>query len=338
MDFGLNEEQRLVIQSFRKFLDKEVRRSARSTRTRCSRRKCATTLSTAPSLRVHGRLDPGGGRGMGLDQVTIGLLYEELSRVFPGLAGVSMIGDTTASVLVLDGRRPEGPLSRKIGSGEIIPCLAISEPDVGSNPTEMRTRAEKDGAGYRISGQKAWISNGAVSDLCYCVTRTGRPEPVTQPLPRRAGARGLQGPNVPQDRAERLVDGRALLRQRVCAGRKHGGRAREGLKTTLQIFERARCFLAIMSVGIGQAALDAAIQYARERKQWGSPSPAPDDPEPDRGKWPPSSTALASWRTGLFTSSIRPAVRHPDPMAKYYATEVAVTLPRRRSRSTAATA
>jgi len=330
MEFGFSDEQRLLAQSFRRFLEREIRPQAQEYRdTMIPKEVCHDLLKKLiPYGFVVGSIPEADG-GMGLDQVTIGLLYEDLSRVFAGLAGVAMISDTAAAVFALDATPGQKErYLRGIGSADIIPCLAISEPDVGSNPTEIRTRAAKDGAGYRISGQKAWISNGAVSDICYVVARTGgeRNRSLSRFIVEREPA-GYTARNVHKIGLNGWSTAELFFDNAYVAAENMVGDPGSGLKTTLQIFERARCFLAVMSVGIAQAALDASIQYARERKQWGKPI----------GQHQMIQNMIAEMATeldcarlltyrGFYLLDQGARCDTQTSMAKYYATEVAVNI------------
>lgn len=111
--------------------------------------------------------------GPGIDFVTSGLLYEELSRLTSGLAAGVGVHDTVASLIDLYGtaemrrRYLEGLLS-----GRLIASIAVTEPGVGSNPAAVQTRAVRHGASLRVTGEKVWITNGNVSDLVVVVCRT----------------------------------------------------------------------------------------------------------------------------------------------------------------------
>jgi alkylation response protein AidB-like acyl-CoA dehydrogenase len=110
---------------------------------------------------------------MNIDTISQGILFEELFRVFPGLGGIAFITQDTALTLFEDGNKEQ--IERfipKLLSGDYIGCVAVTEPDVGSNPSDVKTRAILEDGNYRINGQKIWISNGSISDFAIVLART----------------------------------------------------------------------------------------------------------------------------------------------------------------------
>jgi alkylation response protein AidB-like acyl-CoA dehydrogenase len=151
-------------------------------------------------------------------------------------------------------------------AGKLFGSVAISEPDVGSNVAELKTRAVPDGDHFIINGEKTWISNGVYSDLVICTVRSDK---------------GLS--HILIDRQEhgyeaRNIDKIALGSQstaqlfftdvRVPAANLIGPEG-EGLKNTMKMFEHARGHVGTLSVGLMRAALEDSIAYAKERKQFG---------------------------------------------------------------------
>jgi alkylation response protein AidB-like acyl-CoA dehydrogenase len=273
MDFGLNEEQRLAVNSLRRFLDKEIRPYGQQYRDEPIPKDLTHELlqKLIPYGFLVGPIGEENG-GLALDYVTQGLLYEELMRVFPGLAGTACISELTAVDIAITGTDDQQDrYLHKLMSGELIGCLAISEPDVGSNPAAMRTKAEPEGDGYRINGQKAWISNGDVSDLCLVVVRTGGDDPKRS-LSRFVVERepdGYTARDVPKLGLNSWSTAELYFDDTFVPAGNLVGELGTGLKSTLELFERARCFMGLFSVALGQEALDASIQYAQERRQWG---------------------------------------------------------------------
>jgi len=213
---------------------------------------------------------PEAGGGLGLDYVTSGLLYGELARLLPDAAGLAYVSEGAAMKI-----HRQGSAAQKarylpgMAAGRIIGCGAVTEPGAGSNVRQLRTRAVRDGSGWRLSGEKMFISNATVADVLTLLARTGENE-FTYFLLDRAEHRfasreieklGLNGwsfgaitlDEVAVDDAFRLgPEGRAL--SEAMAG-----------------FERARAWVAVIATGIARAALADAIRYSRERDQFGVP-------------------------------------------------------------------
>jgi (2S)-methylsuccinyl-CoA dehydrogenase len=172
----------------------------------------------------------------------------------------------------------------KIASGEVLPTAVFTEPNVGSDLASLKTRAVKQGDGYRITGQKTWITHPVRADLMTLLARTDPNEQGYRGLsmflaekPRGSngdpfpapgmtggeievlGYRGMKEFDVSFDGFE--VPGNALL----------GGKEGEGFKQLMQTFEAARIQTAARAIGVGQSALDLALRYAQERQQFGKP-------------------------------------------------------------------
>ena len=269
MDFDLSEEQRIGVDSFRRFLAAEIKpvidrypsdAMPKAVVHELFRKMSPFGLGSGWVPEEHG--------GTGLDLITSGLLYEELSRVSSGLAAQVCVNDSVSLLLHKIGT-PDQQKRYLPGllKGDLIASIAVTEPGVGSQPSGMRTRAVRDGDAWRISGEKIWISNCDVSDLAVVVCKTD--EGPTMVLVERAHgykSRNFEKLGQREKSTGQLVfdDVRAPLSNLI-------GNPGEALKTMARLFERARCMVALYATGIASAALDASIEYARTREQWGKP-------------------------------------------------------------------
>jgi len=152
--------------------------------------------------------------------------------------------------------------------GELLGAYALSEPQAGSDPAGMTTRATRDGNDYVINGTKAWITHAGVADFYTVMARTGevscflvdgRSEGLSAAEHERT--MGLTGSPVAQLRFDDV---------RVPAERRIGDEG-SGLKFALSALDSGRLGIAACAVGLAQAALDEAVNYARDRKQFGKP-------------------------------------------------------------------
>lgn len=266
----LEEGDRTLVESFASFAEKELRPLA-------ERHAEGPVLATEEILELFGRIDefglvtgviPEADGGGGLDLHAYGHLYEELSHAWPDLAIAALIQTLTGSALGVLGSPEQkelylAPLLRS----ERIGCVCISEPAVGSNVAEVQTRAVADGDQLVINGQKLWISNGGWADFAVVVCRTD--DGLSMVLAdhdagwtsREIAKMGLHATST----AELFFDDVRVPAENVLGAPGHG------LRQTLQLFERARIFVGLTSVGIARAALEEAIAYARERHQHGKP-------------------------------------------------------------------
>jgi acyl-CoA dehydrogenase len=269
MDFELNEEQRLLLESWRRFVQQKIKpHTQRYLDELIPRELARELLQQSVPFGICGGGVPEQDGGMGLDILTSGLLIEALAQVSPDFAGIAFVTEGVA-LKMAHGGSPEVRSSYlpRILSGELIAASAVSEPEAGSYVRAIRTKAERDGDAYRITGEKIWTSGIAIADVVIVLTRSG-PEEYTifvvecdQP--------GVQIREIPTIGLNGWSLGQLTLTDVVVpAGRTIGGIG-GGLRETMRGFERARCFMPLLALGISQAALDDSIAYAQQRVQFG---------------------------------------------------------------------
>ncbi|MDE2385816.1 MAG: acyl-CoA dehydrogenase family protein [Alphaproteobacteria bacterium] len=155
----------------------------------------------------------------------------------------------------------------KAASGEALGAFALTEPTAGSDPADMKTRATREGSGWRLTGSKCFISNGGEADfiIVYALTNAAAGHKgisafiVPRGTPGFTAGRpertmGLKGGHVFTLGFDCLLPPEALL-----------GAEGQGFKTAMRVLDNGRIEVAAMCTGIAQAALDAATAYARER-------------------------------------------------------------------------
>jgi alkylation response protein AidB-like acyl-CoA dehydrogenase len=162
----------------------------------------------------------------------------------------------------------------RMAIGEVIGCFALTEPDHGSDPASLTSRAERTASGWRISGRKIFITNGTIAGLALVMARTGGP-----------GARGVSAflvPTVAPGFEARKVHGKLGLRScdtaelvldgvEVGEDALLGGDEGTGIKVALSSLDDGRMSLAASCTGIAQAALDVMVGYTTSRVQFGKP-------------------------------------------------------------------
>jgi alkylation response protein AidB-like acyl-CoA dehydrogenase len=209
------------------------------------------------------------------DEVTGALAGEELARVFPSLEGSLMISQACADYIAQAG--PPGLRERAVEgllSGERIGCLASTEPDHGSNNAALETRAVRHGDEYVINGHKRWISNGDISDyaVVLCRVDTGSREEIRPIIVERAESpyrtRDLPKLGVKAFVTSEMVFEDCRVPRENCIGPLGSLRNMQLVFAKLQW---SRCRMAVLSLGIAQAAFEASVAYARRRRQFGRP-------------------------------------------------------------------
>jgi alkylation response protein AidB-like acyl-CoA dehydrogenase len=271
--FTPTEEQRLAIDGFRRFAEKELRPLADQHERAGSAPDAHAVKALFAKLGEFGLIaatPPDEESGAGIDLITQAMLYEELAHAWPDLAAATLIQNCVIALIAAVGtpgqkKKYLEPMRRH----KTIGCLCISEPAVGSNVAEVQTRARRAGDGWLVNGQKLWISNGTWSDLAIVVCRTGEPDTSEISMLLVDRGAGYTARDVRKMGLNAAVTSEVFFENvRVPADAVLGAPG-AGLRQTLQVFERARTFVGLTAVGIARAALEEAISYAKERSQHG---------------------------------------------------------------------
>ncbi|HWJ99783.1 MAG TPA: acyl-CoA dehydrogenase family protein [Xanthobacteraceae bacterium] len=271
MDFALSDDQRLLLGEWRKAIDRDIAPVTKQHLDSFIPKETASALlKKTGEFGIGNGWVPEEGGGLGLDFLTSGLLYEELSRTSPDLAGLAFVAEGAALKLFRTGSEEmKARYLPGLLSGDLIGCSAISEPGIGSSVREMRTKAVRDGKNYRISGEKLWISNASIADLTILVAKTGEQEFTMFLVDREQhgfktveiSKLGLNGWSLGQIVLEDVL----VPEENILGGL--GG----GLRETMKGFERSRCFISTLALGIAQASLDESLKYVKERHAFGKP-------------------------------------------------------------------
>jgi alkylation response protein AidB-like acyl-CoA dehydrogenase len=327
MDFSLTAEQELIRDSARDFCEREVVPYARDwDRAEELDRGLVTKLAAAGYLGATIEEQYG---GMGLDTVSYCLLMEELGRADSSVRGIvsvnlGLVGKTIAKWGTDEQKREWLP---QLASGAALGCYALTEPGSGSDPASLVTRAERDGEDWVVSGSKIFITLGSWAALALVFARSGG-----------EGARGLTCFLVPTDSAgfsATSIKGKLGLRAqdtaevfldgvRVPDSHRLGAEG-DGFKVAMSALDNGRISLAAGCVGIAQGCLDACVEYASERRQFGKAISSFQLVQELLADMSVELEAarLLTWRAALLADS---GERHTleSSVAKYYASEVSV--------------
>jgi (2S)-methylsuccinyl-CoA dehydrogenase len=211
------------------------------------------------------------------------VVTEELSRGFLAAGSLGTRAEIAGELIRLGGtENQKNKFLPKIASGECLTTAVFTEPNTGSDLGSLSTRAVRDGDNYIINGNKTWITHGARSDLMTVLARTNSDEvgykglsmflvekprgTCENPFPMEGmsggeievlGYRGMKEYEIALDTIK--VDKENLL------GEKEG----QGFKQLMETFESARIQTAARAVGVAQSALELALQYSKDRSQFG---------------------------------------------------------------------
>ncbi len=289
-DWGLGDETlEMVRDQFRRFADERVAPFANDWH-RANALIPDALLDELAALGVFGLTVPEAHGGLGMGKIALAVVTEELSRGYLGVGSLPTRSEIACELIASAGTEDQkARFLPRIASGEIIPTAVFTEPNTGSDLGSLRTRAERDGNAWRITGQKTWITHGARSDLMTLLARTDAGESGwrglsmflaekprgtdTDPFP----APGMSGTEIEvlgyrgMREYEIAFDGFAVPGANLL-----GGREGEGFKQLMATFESARVQTAARANGVSQNALDLALAYAHERRQFGRPVAAFD--------------------------------------------------------------
>ena len=276
MDFELSREQKMLRNSIREYLKDKIEPivDERDRQGPLSKEEAHQYLRDLEPFGYVGTLVPENLGGPGMSHMDWAIMYEELRRAWAALGG--MVGITASSTNSISRAASKELLEKVLPgllTGDKIACTAITEPDVGSNAASISTEAVLDGDDYVINGTKMWISNGTIADYVIVVATTdsskGR-DGICQLLVEKEvspfESREIKKLGVKAFPTAELVfkDCRVPKGNLLVAPGK-------GFKATKRDLAFARCNASIASVGIAQAALDAAVRYAKGRIQFGKP-------------------------------------------------------------------
>jgi glutaryl-CoA dehydrogenase len=158
----------------------------------------------------------------------------------------------------------------EMAQGKLIGCFGLTEPDSGSDPGGLQTRARTDGDDFVLSGTKMWITNAPIADVAIVWAKLddGGPETISGFLVER-GMRGFETPRVhgklslrASETGEIVLDGCRVPKRSLLPGKR-------GLGAPLKCLNQARFGIAWGATGAGKACFDATVAYARERRQFG---------------------------------------------------------------------
>ncbi|MCK0168526.1 acyl-CoA dehydrogenase [Jannaschia sp. S6380] len=211
--------------------------------------------------------------GLGAGYVTYGLIAREIERVDSGYRSMMSV----QSSLVIYPIHAYGSEEQRrkylpgLASGELIGCFGLTEPDAGSDPGSMKTRAVRTDGGYRISGSKMWISNAPFADVFVVWAKSDAHEGKIRGFVLEKGMAGLSAPKIAGKQSLRASTTGEIVMDGVEVGEDALLPNVSGLKGPFGCLNRARYGIAWGVMGAAEWCWQAARQYGLDRKQFGRP-------------------------------------------------------------------
>ncbi|WP_254529461.1 acyl-CoA dehydrogenase family protein [Natrinema gelatinilyticum] len=273
MEFGLTEEQQQIREEVRRFAENEIVPNAEKYDT--EETFPHEIVDKAAEMGLVGSSIPIEYGGAGYSTLESVIIAEELFSHDPGIAlSIMACSFGTEAIREFGTEDQKERFLEPVAAGEKISGAAISEPDTGSDVSSVSTRAEKDGDEWVINGNKMWITNGTVGDFFVALCKTnpdaeGRYDGFSQIVvesdrdgfssEKITGKLGIRA----SDTAELILDNVRVPEENLI------GEQDAAFLQQMHFFDATRTGVAAQGLGIAKGALEAALEYAQDREQFG---------------------------------------------------------------------
>ncbi len=272
MNFDLTEEQELLQKTAREFGEEHLAPGVIERDDKGEMPK--EQIKMMAELGFLGMMIPEEWNGAGMDAVSYVLAMEEISRTDASAGVIMSVNNSLVCQIFMDWGNDfqREKYLKKLAMGEWLGAFSLSEPQSGSDASNMRTYAEKDGDHYVLNGTKNWVTNGISSDvvIIFAVTTKGIGYKGVSAF---IVEKGLSGFSVGKkedklgirgsDTCELYFDECKVPAENLI------GKEGDGFRIAMKTLNGGRIGIASQALGIAQASLDKSVEYARERKQFG---------------------------------------------------------------------
>jgi glutaryl-CoA dehydrogenase len=211
--------------------------------------------------------------GAGLGYVAYGLIAREVERVDSGYRSAMSVQSSLVMhpIYAYGSEEQRRKYLPKLASGEWIGCFGLTEPDAGSDPAGMRTKATKIDGGYRLDGAKMWITNSPIADLAVVWAKSDAHNGAIRGFVVERGMKGFSTPKIEGKLSLRASITGEIVLDGVEVGEDALLPNVQGLKGPFGCLNRARYGIGWGAMGAAEACLSAARSYTLDRKQFGVP-------------------------------------------------------------------
>jgi acyl-CoA dehydrogenase len=274
MDFRINEEMQILIDTARKFVDRKVDPLAQ--RIEEEDRIPDEIIDECKELGLFGLSIPAEYGGVGIDMVGKCLVFEQLGRTCNGFTTLigAHNGIGTVGIVEMGTEEQKRKYLPRMASGETIGAFALTEPNAGSDASSIRTRAEKKGDYYVLNGTKHFITNGPIAGVYTVMAVTDKSK----------GAKGITSfiverdtPGLSVGKIEKKMglhgshSSEIIFEDCVVPAENILGQEGQGYVNALKILANGRAGLAARNLGSMQKLLELSVRYAQERVQFEQP-------------------------------------------------------------------
>ncbi|MEO8824114.1 MAG: acyl-CoA dehydrogenase family protein [Ginsengibacter sp.] len=330
MDFATNELTSQVAETVKQFAEQYIRPHVMEWDE--TQEFPAHIFKELGKLGLMGILVPQEYGGSGLSYFEYSAAIQEIAKVC-GSIGLSYAAHNslcTGHILAFGNEEQKKEFLPKLASAEFIGAWGLTEPNTGSDAGNMQCVAEKDGDDWVINGTKSWITHGKSGDVAVVICRTGEPrkrDNATSFIVKRgtAGFRGGKKENKLGMRASETAE--MIFDNCRVPDSARMGEVGEGFKQAMKVLDGGRISIAALGLGIAKGAYLAALQYSKERHQFGKPI----------SDFQAISFKLADMATEIMAAELLidkacdlktkgENVTKESAMAKYYSSEIAVKI------------
>jgi len=211
--------------------------------------------------------------GVGANYVSYGLVAREIERVDSGYRSMMSV-QSSLVMFPIHAYGSEDQRMRwlpKLATGELVGCFGLTEPEAGSDPGGMRTRAEKIDGGYKLSGEKMWITNSPIADVFVVWAKSDAHDGKIRGFVLEKGMKGLSAPKIEEKLSLRASITGGIVMEGVEVSEEHLLPNAQGLGGPFGCLNRARYGIAWGVMGAAEDCWHRSRQYTLDRRQFGRP-------------------------------------------------------------------
>ena len=274
MNFELNEEHRLIQKTSREFAQNELLPEVlKRDEGKIWPKDAVKKMADLGFMGIMVDQKYGGG---GMDTISYAIAMEEIAKVDAAASVIMSVNNSlVCSLLSKFGNEfQKDKYLKKLSKGELLGAFSLSEPQSGSDASNMLTIAKKDDDNYILNGTKNWVTNGKNSDIAIvaALTTTGIGHKGISCFIVEKGFNGFESGKPEKKLGIKSSDTTELYFDNVRVPKENLiGKEGDGFKICLETLDGGRIGIASQALGIAQASLDASIKYSKERKQFNKP-------------------------------------------------------------------
>ena len=271
LEHQLTEEERLVRDTAENYAQENLQ--PRVTSAYMDERFDREIMSEMGELGLLGATVPEQYGGAGLGYVSYGLIARAVERVDSGYRSACSVQSSLVMypIFAYGSEEQRNKYLPGLAKGELVGCFGLTEPDSGSDPGSMRTRAQKVQGGYVLSGTKMWITNSPIADVFVVWAKSDAHDGKIRGFVLEKGMNGLSAPKIKEKLSLRASITGEIVMDNVELPEDALLPNVEGLKGPFGCLNRARYGIGWGSMGAAEACYAAARQYTLDRKQFGRP-------------------------------------------------------------------